>query len=238
MGRVDGRPGIHYLTTVKFIAWLLLATAAAAAEPVKLPLDVGTLKTRDGKVFEAAKITGHDAVGVKVTHAGGVARLEYARLPKDLAAKFPRDRDAAKEQLEKEAKDQAANDKTVVKKTPAPASGTGEKAKDGVEKAPELKGDPAAQISALEAYVQRLEDGIANSRTTAAIAEAEAKKLALDAISFPDVNGKERYSRAKRTKVEQKRAEVDAEYQRISEAERLVRKANLQIEELRTGVKP
>ena len=100
---------------MKFIAWLLLATAAAAVEPVKLPLDVGTLKTRDGKVFESAKITGSDAVGVKVTHAGGVARLEYARLPKDLAAKFPRDRDAAKELLEKEAKDDAANDKAVVK---------------------------------------------------------------------------------------------------------------------------
>ncbi|HEY1120468.1 MAG TPA: hypothetical protein VGE67_02675 [Haloferula sp.] len=222
---------------MKFIAWLLLATAAAAAEPVKLPLDVGTLKTRDGKVFEAAKITGHDAVGVKVTHAGGVARLEYARLPKDLAAKFPRDRDAAKEQLEKEAKDQAANDKTVVKKTPAPASGTGEKAKNGVEKAPELKGDPAAQISALEAYIRRLEDGIASSQTTITIAQTEAKDLERQTIDYVDGYGKTR-SRGKSRQLEQTRAVIAAEQDRISEASRLITKANAQLEELRSRVTP
>lgn len=219
---------------MKFIAWLLLATAAAAVEPVKLPLDVGTLKTRDGKVFESAKITGSDAVGVKVTHAGGVARLEYARLPKDLAAKFPRDRDAAKELLEKEAKDEAANDKAVVKK--APATGTGEKAKAGIEKAPELKGDPAAQISALEAYVRRLEDGIANSQTTITIAEEEAKDLGRQTIEYIDGYGKSRVNRGKSRQLEQIHTLIAAEQDKISEASRLIAKANAQLDELRTRV--
>ena len=222
---------------MKFIAWLLLATAAAAVEPVKLPLDVGTLKTRDGKVFQDAKITGQDAVGVKILHAGGVARVEYARLPKDLAERFPRDREAAKEQLAKEAKDEAANDRAVVKKSPA-TSGTNQQPKGGAEKAPELKGDPATQISALEAYVRRLEDGISKSRTTVAIAEEDAKTLASQARGYTDAYGKTHENRSKWTQAERKRAEITAENDKIAEAERLVAKSNAQIEELRTRVTP
>ena len=81
---------------------ILLAACASAVEPVVLPLDVGTLTMRDGKVYESVKVIGQDAVGVKISHAGGTARIPFEKLPKDLAARFPRDHAAAKEQLEKD----------------------------------------------------------------------------------------------------------------------------------------
>lgn len=236
---VDGRAAFRYPDTVKLIAWLLLAATATAIEPVKLPLDVGTLKTRDGKIFEGAKVTGHDAVGVKIIHSGGVARVEYARLPKDLAERFPRDREAAKEQLDKEAKDEAANDRTMIKKVPATKSGTSQQAKGGVEKAPELTGDPEARISALEAYVRRLEDGIANSQTTIAIAEGEIKDIGRKpGRGAMDAQGNFRESRNKIRQIDQKRAEIMAEDEKIAQASRLISEANAQIEHLKTGIPP
>ena len=103
---------------------VLFAGVAWAVEPLKLPMDVGTLKTRDGKVLEGAKIIGHDAVGVKVIHSSGTARLAFDRLPAELAARFPRDPNAAKEQLAKEARQDAqhaaaVNDAVKPKTKPA-----------------------------------------------------------------------------------------------------------------------
>ena len=239
--------------TVKFIAWLLLATAAAAVEPVKLPLDVGTLKTRDGKVFEAAKVTGHDAVGVKIIHAGGLARVEYARLPKDLADRFPRDREAAKEQLDKEAKAEAAHDRAVDKaavetKTPgsddAAEGDTADTGGAAVEGKPELKGNPEVKIATLNAYISRLEDGISKANGIIIDANAKASKYASTATTHVtryssngtsttrDVVNKSRLNRA-----EFQRKRAAREQEKIAQAQTLIADAKAQIASLQRQIK-
>ena len=247
---------------MKFIAWLLLAATAAAAEPVTLPLDVGTLKTRDGKVFESAKVNGHDAVGVKIIHAGGVARVEYARLPKDLAERFPRDREAAKEQLAKEAKDEAAHDRAVdkalVQKKPPVEETKGATAEAGeaeetadtgdvaIEGKPELKGDAEAKIATLHAYISRLEAGIdkANER----VRDAASKAARYSASATFDVpryvsNGTTGYyttdkaenkSRMRRAEFQNKRAAREQE--KIGQAQFLIEDAKAQIAALQRQI--
>ena len=162
---------------------LLFASVAWAVEPLKLPMDVGTLKTRDGKVLEGAKIVGHDAVGVKVIHSSGIARLTFDRLPPELAARFPRDPDAAKKQWEKEARRDAEHEAAVndaLKPKTEPADETeadpGQPAEEEiapVEKEVKLEGDAQTKITALEAYIGRLEKVIAEE--TAAADELQQK---------------------------------------------------------------
>jgi len=236
---------------VKFIAWLLLAATAAAAEAVKLPLDVGTLKTRDGKVYEGAKVTGNDAVGVKITHAGGVARIEYARLPKDLAAKFPRDREAAKEQLAKEAKDEAAHDRAVdkavvEKKTPAGEadSDTSDTDNTVVEAKPVLQGNPEVKIAALNAYISRLEDGISKASNTVMDANAKAAKYASSATTsvtrsnaYGDSTTHDVVNQTRLNRAEFQRKRAEREQAKIVEAQRLIVDAKSQIETLKRQIK-
>jgi hypothetical protein len=150
---------------------LSLVTYAYAAEPVELPLAIGTLKLRDGSTYENAKVVGQDAVGLKIMHDGGSARLPFAKLPKELAARFPRDAEAAKKQLEKEAKEATAHERTVDK---AMAKQKAEDEVDEVEakdtpweKAPEAEGNNLAKIAALEAYIRRMENGIDKAKEDA-----------------------------------------------------------------------
>jgi hypothetical protein len=227
---------------MKSFAWLLLAMAATAAEPVKLPLDVGTMKTRDGKVYEGAKITARDAVGVKIMHAGGVARVEYDRLPKELAARFPRDRNAAKEQLEKEAQQEAAHDRAVdraLDAKPAEESPDETVIESPLENIPKLEGDPEKRLMSLEAYARRIEDGIETARVAATEAEAEAKKLE---NSFSRTrrtsNGFAEFgpSKAERHRAEKKRAEAKLANQKIAVATTLLRDARAQIEMLKESL--
>jgi len=228
---------------VKFIIWLLLAAAATALEPVTLPLVVGTLKTRDGKIFEGAKITGHDAVGVKIIHSGGVARVEFDRLPKELAERFPHDQAAAKEQLDKEAKREAAHDRAVdkvrdEKKTPAGEADddTADTDDTAVEGEPELQGDAAVKIASLNAYISRLEAGINKANETILDANEKAAKYELTAttqVRYRDgdyntrtesvVNG----SRLTRAAFQRKRAKREEE--KIAQAQRLIANARAQI---------
>lgn len=94
---------------------LVAALAAIPAGAVELPMDVGTLTTRDHKVYENAKIVGADAVGVKITHDAGTARIPFTRLPRELAEKFEVKPGAAAEQLRKEKEDAAAHDREVAR---------------------------------------------------------------------------------------------------------------------------
>ena len=236
---------------MKLIACLLLAATAAAVEPVKLPLDVGTLKTRDGKVYEGAKVTGSDAVGVKITHAGGLARVEYARLPKDLAAKFPRDREAAKEQLAKEAKDEAAHDRAVdkavvEKKTPAGEtdSDNSDTADTAVEAKPVLQGNPEVKIAALNAYISRLEDGITKANNTVMDANAKAAKYTSTATTsvtrhngYGDSTTHDVVNQTRLNRAEFQRKRAEREQQKIGEAQRLIEDAKVQIETLKRQIK-
>jgi len=92
-----------------------LLAAAASAGAVELPMDLGTLTTKDHKVYENAKIVGRDAVGVKITHDAGTARIPFARLPRELADQFQVKPGAAAEQLKKEAEEASAHDRAVTK---------------------------------------------------------------------------------------------------------------------------
>jgi len=155
----------------------LLIACAGAVEPVQLPLEVGTLKMRDGKVYEGAKIIGQDAVGVKVMHTGGTARIAYEKLPKDLAARFPRDNQAAKKLLEKEAKAEAVHDRTVDKALAKEAEE--EKVNEAEENSPleglpDAQGDNPAKILVLESYISRLASGVADAKAKVTDARARA----------------------------------------------------------------
>lgn len=224
---------------------LALSSVALAVEPVKLPMEVGTLKTREGKVLEGVKIVGADAVGVKVIHSGGTARLPYERLPKELAARFPRDAGAAKEQLEKEAREEVAHDRSMNQDTTRDKAGAdSEEADEGgdteVEGAPELAGSTKARIASLESYVKRLEAGIAKSRDLAAKARERAQGIRDNArMTVRDNttagNGRivevNNYSKLKRAEFQEKRAK--REEAKVAEAEALIATANAQIEVLK-----
>ncbi|MBX3741738.1 MAG: hypothetical protein KF712_12150 [Akkermansiaceae bacterium] len=85
------------------------------AGAVELPMELGTLTTRDHKVYENAKVVGADAVGLKITHDAGTARVPFNRLPRELADKFQVKPGAAAEQLRKEKEDAAAHDREVAR---------------------------------------------------------------------------------------------------------------------------
>lgn len=224
---------------------LAFSTVALAVEPVKLPLEVGTLKTREGKVLEGVKIVGADAVGVKVIHSGGTARLPYERLPKELAARFPRDDGAAKEQLEKEAREEAAHDRSMNQaeareKAKAVAEDEDEGGDTAVEGAPELAGSTQARIASLEGYVKRLQAGIAKSRDLAAKARERAQGIRENArmtvrdttpTGRTSVYEVENRSKIKRAEFQEKRAA--REEAKVAEAEALISTANAKIEALK-----
>lgn len=66
-----------------------------ASEPVEFPMELGSLKTKL-RTYEGAKIVNVDAIGVKVVHESGTARVPFHLLPEDIASKFERDAAAAK----------------------------------------------------------------------------------------------------------------------------------------------
>jgi hypothetical protein len=146
----------------------LLIACAGAVEPVQLPLEVGTLKMRDGKVYEGAKIIGQDAVGVKVMHTGGTARIAYEKLPKDLAARFPRDNQAAKKLL-----DDRTVDKALAKEAEEEKVNEAEE-NSPLEGLPDAQGDNPAKILVLESYISRLASGVADAKAKVTDARARA----------------------------------------------------------------
>ena len=215
----------------------------AAVEPPTLPLEVGMLKLRDGTVYEGTKVTGHDAVGVKLMHSGGTARVPYAKLPKDLADKFPRDVAGAKEQLEKEAKAEAAHGRTVDKALAKEAQeekvdiGTEE---SPLEKMPDSKGDVSAKIFALESYVRRLESGISQAQTAAADARSRASSYRSQAnasVTRRDASGNlytvDSYNTSKYRKAEFHERRAIKQEAKIKEAEDLIQIANSKISVLK-----
>lgn len=231
---------------------MLLAGVAWAVEPLKLPMEVGTLKTRDGKVLEGATIVGHDAVGVKVVHSSGTARLTYDRLPRELAARFPRDPDAAKKQLEEEARQDAEHEAAVtdaLKPKTEPADEAEMEADAGqpaeeeiapVEEEVKLEGDAKTKVAALEAYIRRLEKGIAEETAAAdelqqkANKHREAGKITVTEVGpngrvqdREDVNS----SRLSRARFYEKRKEKHTK--KIEEAEKLIESARFKIERLK-----
>lgn len=232
---------------MKFLpACLILLTAcASAAEPVVLPLEVGTLTMRDGKVYEGVKVIGQDAVGVKISHAGGTARIPFEKLPKDLANRFPRDQAAAKEQLAKEAKAEAVHERSVDKAVAKQkAEDEAEDKSSPLEGVPDEKGDTPAKIASLEAYILRLEQGIVQTRMEVSEAHRRAQEYrnsAQTAVSQVDSQGNRTYvdtynsSRAKRAEFQERKA--DREELKIKQAESLIGVARSKISLLEASLK-
>lgn len=131
------------------LSLLWISGICLGAEPVELPLELGTFKTLDNKVYEGAKVIGKDAVGIRIMHDGGTARITYERLPKELAEKFEVDPDAAKAQLAKEAAEGAAHDREadLVMKSQKPG-GKADVKGEVVSKADEEE-EPEAQVEAI-----------------------------------------------------------------------------------------
>lgn len=222
---------------MKFLPMLFLLTAGSmAAETVQLPLDVGTLTTTDNRVYEGVKVVGQDAVGLKITHAGGTARVAYEKLPAALAKRFPRDPDAAKKQKEEEAKAEAAHDRAVAKAL----ADEGEENAGTLEKAPEMKGDNQAKIAAMEGYIVRLQQGIAEAQAEVEKSRLRAADLRADAsysVTTTDSKGNSRTdyrtngSKVKKAEYHDKRAK---NYEaKIAQAEALIRNTRANIDSLK-----
>lgn len=225
----------------------ILLCAGAVAESVKFPLEVGTLKTRDGKVLEDAKILGKDAVGVRVMHAGGTARISFDRLPKDLAARFPKDRAAAKEQLAKEARKEVAHDRAVDRSLQKRAMKEVGKEDDDEDwesgGIPVDKGSIQEKIASLEAYVFRLDLGIKRARATVEDAERRAQRYRNTATTYvnrSDGNGGvSQYSVVNKTRLTRanfQQGRADREKEKIERARALIADAQEKLNTLRQGL--
>lgn len=103
-------------------------------------MDLGTLTTRDHKVYENAKIVGVDALGVKVAHDAGSARVPFVRLPRELADQFQVKPGAAAAQRRKEAELAYTHEREVTRGLAAAAD--------------QIPMDPAAVKAALPAEMR------------------------------------------------------------------------------------
>ena len=221
------------------------AVSSFAAEPVQLPLPLGTFKLRDGRVYEGAKIISHDAIGVKIMHAGGTARVPFAKLPKELADRFPRDHQAAKEQREKESKEASAHERLVDKALSDPAQEEASpkpapRGSGSLEKLPEAQGDKETKIADLEAYIDRMQYGIERARSEAAAANllagqyranatTQVTKILADGSSYTTT----RTSRGKLKKAADEERRARLLQDQMAEAGRQISKAREQISALR-----
>lgn len=152
---------------------------AGAAYAVELPMDLGTLTTLDNRVYEKAKVVGSDAVGIKISHEAGSARIPFDRLPRDLASKFKVDPEAAAEQRKREEAEMLAHEKeaeAALRSQKAEPDGApkpvvavdGEEDEEPVVKVEELKPAGSTSESDRVAYLQGF-----IRQTTAQILEIE-----------------------------------------------------------------
>ena len=151
------------------LPFLFLTGVALAAEPVTLPLELGTLTTIGvgSRTYDGVKVIGTDAVGIKISHEGGISRIAYDRLPRELAARFSVDAGAAQAQLQKEAQEGAAHERAIKQDEPEKA-GTWEEAYEesllneinGREKPDSTGKTDPQRIAALKIYVERLKKDV------------------------------------------------------------------------------
>jgi hypothetical protein len=89
----------------------LIISMTAMAEPQKLE----KLTTRDGREYHAVTIVSHDAVGIKINHAGGVGRIGFERLPIELQKKYQFDFTKAEEQKKREQQIAIATEQAIAR---------------------------------------------------------------------------------------------------------------------------
>lgn len=162
---------------LRILPLLALVPVLHAAEPVTLPHKLETLTTVGvgSRTYDGVTIVGKDAVGIRINHEGGTSRIAYEKLPADLRQRFVVDQDAAKAQLDKEAKERAGYDRAVVNgmkeenaadhdssKIAADANGESDEAfiaRITATDRPEMTGrSQAEKIVALQAYIDQLKE--------------------------------------------------------------------------------
>lgn len=176
-----------------FLALVLAAGIGSAAEPVTLPLELGVLKT-PLKTYEGVKVTGSDTVGIRIMHEGGMARIPYERLPRELADRFTKgiDREAAKAQQEREAAEQDAYHHAM--EIAVQRSQEEEAAKPPGKSITELQED-SQRVMELQGYVSRLKTGVAKAEK---YIESRHQRAARAQMRAYDYYGCLNWSRARR----------------------------------------
>lgn len=109
-GRLKKLPSLTRILEMKkliLVSFLLSAALGLSGETVQWPISMDSLKTRL-RTYEGVKITGADAVGIRITHEGGTARIPYRVLEPEMAARFGGDTREAEEQEKAEAAAQDA----------------------------------------------------------------------------------------------------------------------------------
>lgn len=240
---------------VLFSLWI--CGACLRAEPVALPLELGTFRTLDNKVYEGTKVIGKDAVGIRIMHEGGTARIPYGRLPKDLAEKFEMDPEAAKAQLAKEAAEGVAHEReaemALKNRKREVNSEEGEEdvfadEEDGepemtVEKLPELSDKEAvARILALQQYVSRMEANVTKAEKEIEYRVVRAWKVQrrtrdkIETKTDPDrFKSKYQLDYMEMTHDEFVRRIAGKQQAKVNEGKELIRQAQAEIRRLKYG---
>jgi S1-C subfamily serine protease len=76
-------------------------------------LHAKNITTTDGRVFKDATITKHDAVGITISHADGISRLSFEKLPDEIRKQFNYDPKLAEAQSELERKTKIQSSQTA-----------------------------------------------------------------------------------------------------------------------------
>lgn len=97
--------------------WILACGWLCATSAVAAPVEMAKLVTRDGREYQKVTIVGHDAIGIKIHHAGGMARLPFERLSDELQKKYQFDAAKAEQQKQAELQRIAEHEKAVAVQT-------------------------------------------------------------------------------------------------------------------------
>ncbi len=146
-----------------FIGFACLIGVGFAAEPIAYPIEVGVLKA-GVRTYEQVKIVGADAIGVKVVHASGTARVPFDQLPDDLRARFNHDRNAAKEQVKAEVESGKAYERQLAESRISVSLREGGMSESGAAIPPKRSQADVMRdtirAEQLQAYIFRLRSGI------------------------------------------------------------------------------
>lgn len=105
---------------MKSIFGLILLGCATLANAEQEKMD--KLTTRDGREYNDVTIVSHDAVGIKINHAGGVGRIAFERLPLPLQKKYNFDITKAEEQKKIEQQQAIATEQAIAREIEKKAS--------------------------------------------------------------------------------------------------------------------
>jgi hypothetical protein len=199
-------PGFR-LPPMRVCAALLgLAVATLPAEPVKFD----SVTTTDGKTYQKVEVVSQDAIGIKIKHEGGIARLAFDKLPEELQTRFGYDPAKAvaqqteeirqerqqQQQLNQELLRQQQEQRKQKPKTPAP--GTPDSVPSGNDEAPttgfDLDTPPdEAVLPKLGAYIISMKAKMesAQQEVTALQAKATMEGMKMKTVRQIDSRGNE-----------------------------------------------